>query len=116
MIKFFAVLLLVMVSGQALADHRHRSPSYNYHYHHGYHNYHNRHYGHNRRHNDNDDWAWAVGGLVLGSIIANSNQRQQSPVYTLPPPQRRVQTCYDEVAYDHNNTPYVARRCVETIE
>lgn len=82
------------------------------------HNHHNeyRHYHHNhRRKSDNDDWAWAVGGLILGAAIANS-QKEERTQSGLPPPQRRVQTCYDEVAYNSNNEPYVLRRCFETVE
>lgn len=94
----------------------HNSCRYTGNYYRHYHN--NHHYGyrgHHRRRSDNDDVAWAVGGLILGTIIANSaNERQADS--RLPPPQRRVQTCYDEVAYDSNNQPYVARRCVETVE
>lgn len=85
-------------------------------YHHNHHSDYFRHYHHNhRRKSDNDDWAWAVGGLILGTVIANS-QREQRTESNLPPPQRRVQTCYDEVAYDENDTPYVLRRCFETVE
>jgi hypothetical protein len=73
---------------------------------------------------DSDDAAWAIGGLVLGAIIgtaaAKAEQRQaQETVYApsstpLPPPQKRkVVTCYDEVAYDGQGEPYVARQCYE---
>lgn len=70
---------------------------------------------HHRRRSDNDDAAWAIGGLILGTIIANSANENRTES-RLPPPQRRVQTCYDEVAYDQDNKPYVLRRCVETVE
>ncbi len=119
MIRITLALILTLMSTSALADHKHNR-SYSYYYNHGFHNYYDRppSYRHYHKRSDNDDWAWAVGGLVLGTIIANSNQQQVSPstATTLPPPQRRVQTCYDEVAYDSNNTPYVARRCFETVE
>lgn len=78
-----------------------------------------RHYHHNnhRRRSDNDDWAWALGGLILGAAIANNAEQPQTQTQSrLPPPQRRVQTCYDEVAYNSNNEPYVLRRCFETVE
>lgn len=77
----------------------------------GYSHYHHNH----RRKSDNDDAAWAIGGLILGTIIANSANENRTES-RLPPPQRRVQTCYDEVAYNSNNEPYVLRRCVETVE
>jgi hypothetical protein len=74
--------------------------------------------------NDSDDAAWAIGGLVLGAIIgtaaAKAEQREtQGTQYQwsstpLPPPQKRkVVTCYDEVAYDREGEPYVARQCSE---
>lgn len=89
------------------------SPYYYQHYHHNHHS------GHRRR-SDNDDWAWAVGGLVLGAIIAdsaNSNSNPPQNSQPLPPPQKRkVVTCYDEVAYDSDNKPYVARQCYETMQ
>jgi hypothetical protein len=81
------------------------------------------HHGH-RNGNDSDDAAWAIGGLVLGAIIgtaaARAEQREsQATQYQwsstpLPPPQKRkVVTCYDEVAYDREGEPYVARQCSE---
>jgi hypothetical protein len=86
-------------------------------YHHDHYREYYRHYHHNhRRKSDNDDWAWAVGGLILGGIIANSDKNRTESSVSLPPPQRRVQTCYDEVAYNSNNEPYVLRRCFETVE
>ena len=78
---------------------------------------------HHKHHkgSDNDDAAWAIGGLVLGAIIgsaaARSEQRrvEAAPASTpLPPPQqRKVVTCYDEVAYGEDGEPYVARQCYE---
>lgn len=76
-----------------------------------------RHYrGH--KHSDSDDAAWAIGGLVLGTIIGSAAARRSGPAYQesqpLPPPQKRkVVTCYDEVAYDENGDPYVDRQCYE---
>jgi len=85
-------------------------------YHHDHYREYYRHYHHNhRRRSDNDDIAWAVGGLILGTIIANSANENRTES-RLPPPQRRVQTCTDEVAYDQYDKPYVLRRCVETVE
>lgn len=84
-------------------------------------------YGH-RKNRDNDDAAWAIGGLVLGAIIGTAAARAErregaQPAYErsyepsstpLPPPQKRkVVTCYDEVAYDPAGEPYVARQCYE---
>ncbi|MCM2312289.1 MAG: hypothetical protein NDI84_12890 [Steroidobacteraceae bacterium] len=74
--------------------------------------------------NDSDDAAWAIGGLVLGAIIgtaaAKAEQREVQGTQSqwsstpLPPPQKRkVVTCYDEVAYDREGEPYVARQCSE---
>ena len=81
-------------------------------------------YRHGHRHGgDSDDAAWAIGGLVLGAIIGTAAARAESraaqgtiePTSTpLPPPQKRkVVTCYDEVAYDEQGDPYVARQCYE---
>lgn len=93
-------------------------PAYGYHYP-VYH-----HYGHGKGH-DSDDAAWAIGGLVLGAIIgtaaarAEQQRTAQATAYEqtstpLPPPQqRKVVTCYDEVAYDKEGEPYVARQCYE---
>lgn len=75
----------------------------------------------NRKGGDDDEAAWAIGGLVLGAIIgsaaARSEQRriESAPASTpLPPPQKRkVVTCYDEVAYGEDGEPYVARQCYE---
>jgi hypothetical protein len=70
------------------------------------------------KHKDSDDAAWAIGGLVLGTIIGSAAARRSGPAYQesqpLPPPQKRkVVTCYDEVAYDENGDPYVDRQCYE---
>lgn len=70
------------------------------------------------KHNDSDDAAWAIGGLVLGTIIGSAAARRSGPAYQdsqpLPPPQKRkVVTCYDEVAYDESGDPYVDRQCYE---
>lgn len=70
------------------------------------------------KHNDSDDAAWAIGGLVLGTIIGSAAAKRSAPVYQesqpLPPPQKRkVVTCYDEVAYDESGDPYVDRQCYE---
>jgi len=86
-------------------------------YRHNHHSEYYRHYHHNhRRKSDNDDWAWAVGGIILGTVIANSQNEKEQTASGLPPPQRHVQTCYDEVAYDSNSQPYVLRRCFVTVE
>lgn len=85
-------------------------PDHHRHYYGNYSHYHAR-----QRRSDNDDLAWAVGGFVLGAIIANSQKESHAQI-NLPPPQRRVQTCYDEVAYDSDDKPYVLRRCVEKVE
>lgn len=77
-------------------------------------------YHHQYRHykNNNNEWKYALGGLIVGTIIANQNQKRvEQPTYSqpLPPPQKRkVQTCYDEVAYDSAGQPYVARQCYDT--
>jgi len=103
-------------------DHPHPSCRYvnhrNHYSHNYYRNYHN--HGHHRRRSDNDDWAWALGGLILGAAIANNaneNQVQSQPnTVALPPPQqRRVTVCSDEVAYDASGKPYVLRTCTETM-
>lgn len=75
-------------------------------------------YYHGNRNNDSDDAAWAIGGLVLGTIIGSAAAKRSGPVYQdsqpLPPPQKRkVVTCYDEVAYDENGDPFVDRQCYE---
>lgn len=120
----FASIILAFSTTAALADNpRYGTPYWEHHsvyghrggHHNHYNNYYRRHHNGHHRRSDNDDWAWAVGGLILGTIIANGQQQTQTQV-TLPPPQRRVQTCYDEVAYDSNGTPYVARKCVETVQ
>lgn len=113
-VVFIFVMLLGLLACSNVAEAHDRS------YRHNHHSEYYRHYHHNdhrRRKSDNDDWAWAVGGLILGAAIANSqNEKQQQTQSGLPPPQRRVQTCYDEVAYDAQNKPYVLRRCFETVE
>ena len=78
-----------------------------------------RYYGHGgHHHDDSDDAAWAIGGLVLGTIIGSAAARRAADVeqasQPLPPPQKRkVVTCYDEVAYDEKGDPYVDRQCYE---
>lgn len=80
------------------------------------------HHHHNqRRRSDNDDLAWAVGGFLLGAIVANnaneSQAQSQSNTVILPPPQqRRVTVCSDEVAYDASGKPYVLRTCTERMQ
>ncbi len=77
-----------------------------------------RYYGHHDD-DDSDEALWAVGGLVLGTIIGSAATRNAAAASQvsapLPPPQKRkVVTCYDEVAYDEKGDPYVARQCSET--
>lgn len=78
------------------------------------------HHGHNRGRSSKDEWAWALGGLVLGAVIANSAAKNKAPErqedqVTLPPrPKRKVQVCEDVVAYDDAGKPYVLRQCVVT--
>ena len=96
------------------------APHYRHYYGYRYPTY----YRHGHSHGS-DDAAWAIGGLVLGAVIgtaaARAEQRSdaQQAGYTpastpLPPPQKRkVVTCYDEVAYDKQGEPYVARQCYE---
>ena len=66
----------------------------------------------------NDEWKYALGGLIVGTIIANQNQKRvEQPTYSQPlpaPQKRKVQTCYDEVAYDSAGKAYVARQCYDT--
>lgn len=69
-------------------------PNRNYYYYYDHH-----HKGHG---GDSDDAAWAIGGLVLGATLA-----------TVAASNRKVVTCYDEVAYDRAGDPYVARQCYE---
>ena len=40
-------------------------------------------YQHKNNNNSNDSWAYALGGLVLGSVLTNAynNNRAQQPVY-----------------------------------
>ena len=78
------------------------------------------HHGHNRGRSSKDEWAYALGGLVLGAVIANSASRNRAPerqeeqVYLPPRPKRKVQVCEDVVAYDNAGKPYVMRQCVVT--
>lgn len=97
--------------------HRHAPPPAYGQYYPAYH-----HHG-RKKGGDSDDAAWAIGGLVLGAIIgtaaAKAERRAQETADApssapLPPPQKRkVVTCYDEVAYDGQGEPYVARQCYE---
>jgi len=119
---------LVMADGRHGSRHHpggrpvHSAPYYGYYYN-GYPPgpYHYKHHDGN----DSDEVAWAIGGLVLGAVIGSSAAKAQqaaeveaaavAPQSTpLPPPQKRkVVTCYDEVAYDKEGEPYVARQCYE---
>lgn len=76
------------------------------------------HYQYRQYSNGSDEWKYAVGGLIVGAIIANQSNKaqQQQPTYSQPlpsPQKRKVTTCYDEVAYDSAGKPYVARQCYE---
>lgn len=74
-------------------------------------------YQHRHYRNDNNEWKYALGGLIVGTIIANQQNKNRQPEYSQPlpaPQKRKVQTCYDEVAYDSNGQPYVARQCYDT--
>lgn len=117
-----ATLLLVLPMSAMAGDRSHRGYDGYRHYDHAtnryvYENRYRQDYRYNRkRRSDNDDWAWAVGGFLLGTVIAN--ERAKGPRETrapetvsVPPARRRVQVCYDEVAYDRNDDPYVERRC-----
>lgn len=79
------------------------------HVYHHYPRYDYRHRG--QRRSDNDDLAWAVGGFILGTVVANQRSARAPEPLAVPPARRRVQVCYDEVAYDRNDDPYVERRC-----
>lgn len=122
--KNLIVGMIVVVSSlwasASFADHRdgyYRDRGYDNYYDHRDHRDYYRYRGY-RRHGDNDDVAWAVGGFILGTIVSEASRpRQAQVVQPLPPPQRRkVVTCYDEVAYDSDNKPYVARQCYETMQ
>lgn len=139
--RIFAALVLItsgmFLSADASAEHRdcrrgvdhphpscgysnYRSHSHRHGYrHYDYRNYHHHNRSHGHRRSDNDDWAWAAGGFILGAIIANNanenrTQAQSNSVPLPPPQQRKVVTCSDEVAYDENNQPYVKRQCYES--
>lgn len=112
-----ATLLLILPMSAMAGDRGHRgyhghrhydAPSVRYVY--GHRNRHD--YRHHRpRRSDNDDLAWAVGGFLLGTVVANQRTARAPETVNVPPARRRVQVCYDEVAYDRNDDPYVERRC-----
>lgn len=112
-----ATLLLTLPMSAIAGDRSHRGyhgsgyydpPSIRYVYEHR-HRYDHRH--HRPRRSDNDDLAWAVGGFLLGTVVANHRASRAPETVSVPPARRRVQVCYDEVAYDRNDDPYVERRC-----
>lgn len=78
------------------------------------------HYNNRGRNNSKDEWAWALGGLVLGAIIVSSANKERAPErqedqVTLPPrPKSKVQVCRDIVAYNDSGEPYVLRQCTIT--
>ncbi len=54
---------------------------------HGYYAGHgHRYYGHRhyRGHHDNDEWAYLLGGLVLGGLVTHAYHRQQEAVQAVP--------------------------------
>jgi hypothetical protein len=87
---FLLTIVFTMMSiSPATAGHRHHYDSHDYYNHnHGYHNE----YNHGRRRNHNNNAAYAIGGLIVGGIIAtvltnnlNSGNRRSSynqPAYT----------------------------------
>jgi len=72
-------------------------------------------YGHDHHHS-NDDALWAIGGLMVGAIIASAVQQSAAPppaAVAVQPPVRRVQTCYDDIVYDPVGNPHVQRHCYQ---
>ena len=106
--KFIASLIAVsMMATPALAQRSDRH--YN-----GYNSY-ERSYHHKKRHHRGVSTGEAVaiglGALILGAAISNKN-RNTTVVerYEYPPVRPQTQVCYDVIAYDYYNNPYVVRR------
>ncbi len=116
--SLLAASLLLALPMSAMAGDRDRHGYHGYrhydrpHVRHVYEYRHRHDYRHHRpRRSDNDDLAWAVGGFLLGTVVANQRAARGPEQVSVPPARRRVQVCYDEVAYDRNDDPYVERRC-----
>ena len=113
--SIIAIVALSLIATSAFAnDERNRYHRQHQYYNQNYYN-HNNHY--NRGHSNNDDWLWAVGGLIVGAAIVNAADKPADPTVSqpLPPPQKRkVTVCSDEVAYNPQGNPYVLRSCYES--
>lgn len=80
----------------------------------GYNNY-ERSYHHKRHHRKGPNTAETLlilgGGILIGAAISKNN-RNTTVVerYEYPPVRPQTQVCYDVIAYDYYNNPYVVRR------
>jgi hypothetical protein len=70
-------------------------------------------YGHNNHH-DNDDALWAIGGLIVGAVVATAVHQASAPppatVYA-PAPAAPAENCYDDIIHDSAGNPHVERHC-----
>jgi hypothetical protein len=71
-------------------------------------------YGYKQHHHDNDDALWAIGGLIVGAVLATAVQDAAAP----PPapasasaPAPVAENCYDDIIHDAAGTPHVERNC-----
>lgn len=76
-------------------------------------------YHHYNNNNSNNEWKYAVGGLIVGAVLANKTQKQQQQqpqpqqviVYNSPRPYP-VQTCITRDVYDqYGNKISSVREC-----
>ncbi len=68
----------------------------------------------NKHHNDNDDALWAIGGLIVGAVVATAvNQASAPPPATVyaPAPAPAAENCYDDIIHDSSGNPHVERHC-----
>ena len=67
-----------------------------------------------KKHNDNDDALWAIGGLIVGAAVATAVHQASAPppatVYA-PAPAAPAESCYDDIIHDSSGTPHVERHC-----
>jgi hypothetical protein len=111
LISLITITAMLAVSTPAFAKHKHRDHRWG-----NDRNVHSPYRGHQPSRNRGVSTEGAIiigiGALLVGSAIANSNNRRRNPdvVVVERYPQQPRQVCQDMVQYDYYGNPYVAGR------
>ena len=110
-VSLITMTAMLAVSTPAVANHKHRD--YRWGNDRNVHSpYHRQHHRRERGVSTGEAIAIGIGALLVGSAIANSNNRRRDREVVVVEryPQQPRQVCQDIVQYDYYGNPYVAGR------